>query len=191
MISTNYLKVLLPLVLAAAILAIWSSSVSAQDAARPSMELIVPAAAVGDVIDLQAVLLVEGVAVPEAEITFFRATEFMNNGSDLVIGIAMTNTRGVATVTYVPRTEGEILVLAEFEGMDGFRGAFAETTLIVGAGPGQYKVEAGVSVPGVNVSFLVAILSAVWGTFFFVMFLIWQIARDGSMTPASEGGQSE
>ncbi len=58
-------------------------------------------------------------------------------------------------------------------------------TIEVLAGPPPVEQEAGIRVPGINVSMLVAILGAVWWTDLTVMVLLMRVARRGS--PAAPG----
>lgn len=142
-----------------------------------------PETAVGESIQLRALLTSDGAPVSGAEVKFLRAVEFMNSGNDLLIGRATTDEFGAATVDFAPRSEGDVLITVEFGGMEDIGYAWAEGNVFVGPGPAQYIEEAGIRVPGLNVSLLVAVLSAVWGTFGVVIFLVWLIARDGSLTP--------
>ena len=166
--------------------AAFASTAQAQDFARAELELIITSeTAVGDTVQLQAVVTADGAPLPEIEVIFRRSVEFFNTGSEVLIGRATTDAAGRASVDYSPRSEGEVLITAEFDGVAGITAAYNETTIFVATGPAQYSGAAGVSVPGINVLFLVAILSAVWGTYFVVMVLVWLIARDGSATPSS------
>ena len=174
------LRMVAVLGLTAVIFAITPLLVAAQSVEGSKLALAdAPEVAIGDSIQLQASLTSGGIPVPGVEIVFFRAVEFLNSGNDLLIGRAMTDESGIAAVDFAPRSEGEILILAEFGGTEAVGDAFTEGSVLVGPGPPQYLVEAGIGVPGINVYLLAGVLTTVWGTFFFVMTLVWRIARDG------------
>lgn len=176
-------RYLVMLLLATSALAIPTSVATAQGGGTTLELNVVTEAAVGDSVELEAQLSANGGPLAGAEIVFLRLGRFMNNGSDLEIGSAVTDASGIAMVTYVPRSEGEQLIMAEFAGMADVRSGFSETTVFINPGPAQFSQEVGISVPGVNVSLLVMILGAVWVTFLVVMYHVWRIARDGSMSP--------
>ena len=180
------------LIVILAVFAVAPPIASGQDAGATQLELRVLAdASVGDEVSVEARLTVDGTPLPDAEIVFYRSAEFFNTGGDLLMGRERTDQFGTARVMYHPRSEGEMLIMAEFDGVAGVRAVFAETTVVISPGPAQYTQEVGVSGPGINVFFLVAILSGVWGTYLVVMSLIWRIARDGSMTSVSGGAPRE
>lgn len=177
-------RILAALAIAAVVLAATPLMSAAQAPVRATLELgAVSGAAIGDSIELRAVLTSDGTPVAGAEVVFLRSVEFMNTGNDLLIGRATTDDFGVASAVFRPRSEGDVLITVEFDGIDDVGSAWAEGNVFVGPGPVQYVEEAGIRVPGLNVWLLVAILSAVWGTFGAVIFLVWRIARDGSLTP--------
>lgn len=134
--------------------------------------------AVGQEMDVSAALTDQsGAVVPGAEIVFHRDARFLNSTSELEIGRAITNEQGVATVRFLPRSEGEILVIADFAGDTRYGSSSHTVTVQIATGGPLYSQEQGVKVPGINVSLLVAILGAVWATYFAVMAHIFLIAR--------------
>ncbi len=169
-----------------------TEAVSAQATERTEIEFLAPTpATVGDEVELKAIITVGGDPVANVEVDFLRFTQFMNAGNDLLIGTSVTDRLGIASVTYIPRSEGEILITAEVRGGDEVRPAFTDATINISTGPGLFQEEAGISVPGINIALLAAVLSAIWGTFMYVMFLIWRIAREGSLEASVEGEGSE
>ncbi|MDP6715128.1 MAG: hypothetical protein QF368_10935 [SAR202 cluster bacterium] len=157
----------------------------AQSPQSTSLELQLPSdGAVGQEMTVAAQLTDQtGAAVIGAEVIFLRDTRFMNSSSELSMGRATTNSQGVASLLFVPRSEGDQLIFSEFEGDDRHGSSFSEGSAFIQTGPGLYEEEAGVKVPGINVSLLVAILGGVWGTYFVVMALVWLIALEGSTPP--------
>ncbi|MFQ5827382.1 MAG: hypothetical protein ACE5IA_08510 [Dehalococcoidia bacterium] len=183
----------LPLLIAALV---WLSLVGVAAAQGPTdtnLELRLPTeGAVGQEMTVEARLTDEsGVAVIGAEIVFRRVAEYMNATSELEIGRALTDERGVSTVSFVPRSEGQMLITALFVGDNQYGPTSISEEIPIQTGPSQYREEAGVDVPGINVSLLAGILGGVWGTYFVVMTLLWLIAREGAEPPPYIGGVRE
>lgn len=133
-----------------------------------------------------------GTAVSGATIVFRREVIFMNTGSELELGSALTNGEGVATVTFVPRSEGDMSISAEFQGDRGHGSSSAYKMLQVSTGPQLYVSHAGVKIPGLNVGLVVGILSIIWGGYFIVMSRIFLIAKDEDLaTSSGSGGAGE
>ena len=165
---------------------------AAQEPVGTTLALDLPtASAAGQAITVSARLTREaGAAVGGAEVVFLRDAQFMNAASELLLGKASTDNQGMATLTFVPRSEGELLIFADFAG-DALYGASGDSkSLMIEAGPQLYVEEAGIKVPGVNVFLLVAILGGVWGTYFLVMARVWFIARDGVSSSSTSRGVS-
>lgn len=159
-----------------------------QDSTGTTLELhLPPEGAVGQEMKVEARLTDQaGEAVVDVEVVFQREVEFMNSFSVLELGRATTNEQGVATLSLIARSEGEMQIMAQFPGNGQHGPASSDAAVPVQTGPLLYVEEAGVRVPGINVSLLVGILGGVWGTYFVVMALIFLIAREGGPPPASE-----
>ncbi len=162
----------------------------AQARTDTAIELTVPAGgAVGTEMTVAARLTDQsGGAIADTEIIFQSSLVFLNALGDVEIGRDTTDKFGTATLTFIPRSEGETEIIAIFEGNANYGDAFEGAPVVVATGPAQYTEEAGVKVPGINVSLLVMILSAVWGTYMAVMFRVFLIARSDS-SPAEPGGK--
>jgi hypothetical protein len=160
----------------------------AQAPTGATIDLIAPeAGAVGQEMTVAARLTDRsGSPIAGAEILIQASLEFFNTAGDVELGRGTTDQRGAAIISFVPLTEGDTEILAVFDGDAAYGAAFASATVPVAAGPQQYVDEAGIKVPGINVSLLIAILGTVWGTYFVVMFRVFLIARDDS--PAVESG---
>lgn len=172
-----------PLVTAIALTWLFLAGIAqAQTSGGTTLQLTLPIeGAVGEELIVTARLTSQvGFPVSGAEVVFRRDTEFMNASSELEMGRALTDGQGTATLTFLPRSEGELLIFADFEGDVQYASSFAEGTTFIQTGPALYMEEAGIKVPGMNISLLVGILSIVWGTYFIVMFRIWLIAREGA-----------
>ncbi len=147
-----------------------------------------PEGAVGEELVAEARLTDEaGTPIVDAEVVFQREVEFLRAGGGLELGRGVTDRQGLARVSFVPRSEGEVPITARFSGNARYAPVSGEIIVTIRTGPALYSEEAGVRVPGINVSLLVGILGGVWGTYFFVMLLIWRIASEGrTPAPASE-----
>ena len=128
-----------------------------------------------------------GSPVVGVEIVVQASLEFLNTSGDVDLGRGMTDEHGTTVLSFVPLTEGDTEILAIFDGTAAYGTAFGSATVHIQEGPPQYVDEAGIKVPGINVSLLVAVLGTVWGTYFIVMFRVFLIARDDS-TVAEPGG---
>ena len=174
------------------VLLLLTSTIVTAQAPATILTLTVPdETAIGESVELQASLTRDGIPVQDAEVVFLRTARFLNTGNDIEIGSGLTDAAGKVAVLFAPRSEGDLLILAEFEGSDFAGYAFAEGGIHVATGPPQYVEEAGIKVPGINVSLLVAVLTTIWGTFLFVMLLVWRIAREGSFSTIPEEAVSE
>lgn len=177
-----------PLVTAIAMTWLFLAGIAqAQTSSGTTLQLTLPIeGAVGEELIVTARLTSQvGFPVSGAEVVFRRDTEFMNASSELEMGRALTDGQGTATLTFLPRSEGELLIFADFEGDVQYASSFSEGTTFIQTGPALYLEEAGIKVPGMNISLLVGILSIVWGTYFIVMFRIWLIAREGAGLPTT------
>ncbi|NQW22466.1 MAG: Ig-like domain repeat protein [SAR202 cluster bacterium] len=174
----------------------WLLSVSltqAQSPAGTELELILPdESAVGQETELRAHLVNSlGGAVVGAEVTFLREAVFMNTGNDLILGTAVTDETGVAVLVFIPRSEGEMLITAEFYGDSQYGAAFATGVVPIATGPALYVEEERFRVPGINVSLFAAVLGGVWSLFFVVLVLIWLISREGEIPNPMAGVESD
>ncbi|MEE9198680.1 MAG: hypothetical protein V3U26_02660 [Dehalococcoidia bacterium] len=189
-----FVKGVIPPLLAAPLVWLLLTGVAqAQGPADTTLTLRLPDdGAVGQELTLEARLTDgAGAIVVGAEIAFLREVEFMNAGSELPLGQAITDDQGIATLSFVPRSEGEILITARFEGNDRYSPTSVSDMAPIQTGPALYVEEAGVDVPGINVSFLVGILGGVWATYFVVITLLWLIVRKGVKPPPFLGGVRE
>lgn len=182
-------RVISPLLSAALVWLLLTATAGAQGSGGTTLDLSLPSeGGVGQEMTLEARLADEsGAAVAGVEVVFEWEAAFMNSYSELVLGRAVTDETGVAILSYVPRSEGATLITARFDG-DGRHGpASSSGAVTIQTGPALYSEEAGVRVPGINVSLIIGILLTVWGVYTVVMVRIWLIARDGSLAaPAQE-----
>ncbi|MFN3974471.1 MAG: hypothetical protein ACK4K2_04225 [Dehalococcoidia bacterium] len=114
-----------------------------------------------------------------AEVLFLATLTFAGTRGEVVLGRAFTDTQGIARFTFVPRTQGEVNIIARFVG-DGQMGPVEVSRRItVQPGPALYRETVGVRVPGIGVWLLLAVLGAVWSTYLTVAVILGAIARRG------------
>lgn len=160
----------------------------AQSRTRTTLKITPPSeGAIGEQMTITAVLSDQaGSPVSGARVRFLREVSFLNSTSEVEVGTAVTDALGIATIQYAPSSEGETLLLADFAGDARYSPSSSSASVFVATGPPLYFEEQGIKVPGINVSFLVAILFGVWATYFTVMAHILLIARK-----SSAGGHAE
>ncbi|MBI2916740.1 MAG: hypothetical protein HYY01_01995 [Chloroflexi bacterium] len=168
---------------------LWGAVALADGPEATNIELL-PAtgAAVGQEMALTARVTARasGAPVSGAEVVFTRTAEFMNTESEVLLGKAITDQQGLATFTFMPRSEGKVSFAAGFEGSAQYQRSTASAEAAIATGPAQYVETAGVRVRGINVMWLVAVLAIVWSVYFTVMGLLALIAREGERGPKME-----
>ncbi|MBI4294626.1 MAG: Ig-like domain repeat protein [Chloroflexi bacterium] len=117
-----------------------------------------------------------GQSVAKATVRFYSPASFLSGAGLMRIGEAVTSEQGVAVIDYVSRRNGQIEIMAEFEGDSSYGPSQAAVSIMVEGNRQLYEAEAGIRVPFISKWFLVAILSAIWGTFFFVALLVLKVA---------------
>ncbi|MBI2918712.1 MAG: Ig-like domain repeat protein [Chloroflexi bacterium] len=149
-----------------------------------------PEAAVGQQFTLQARVTDDAQApVPGVQVVFTSALTFLNTDSEVEFGRATTNAQGIATLSYIPRTEGTVPVSATFAGSARYAGSNATSEVLFKDGPQQFHQEIGLKVPGVGVWMLVLLMAGVWGTFLWALRQVRTIFQDGQKVAASEWGR--
>ncbi|HEX9124520.1 MAG TPA: c-type cytochrome domain-containing protein [Actinomycetota bacterium] len=111
----------------------------------------------------------------------------------MVIGSAVTNRDGVATLTTRPRTSGGYEIAAYFPGSGRYEPVMEEVDLEVHGDTQLYSPSAGIRIPGLNLWVLAAVIAFVWAMFFLVGVRILRISRPPSSHPATRAavtGQS-
>ncbi len=88
----------------------------------------------------------QGKPIRNAAVRFFIEVDFFASGL-MEIGEAVANDQGVAVLEYTPRLEGDIEILARYDG-DGFNPAESTVTLtLAGSDEPFYEVEVGMQLP--------------------------------------------
>lgn len=125
-----------------------------------------------------------GQAVAGVDVTFFAHGSFADVSGYMEIGRAVTNSDGVATITYTPRESGTHDIRVDYAPAPGETTEQTTTSIAVDGSAGQLYVQtAGVQVPGLNSWLIIGLLSVVWGILFFVAVAVIRIARAGDVVP--------
>lgn len=95
----------------------------------------------------------------------------------MVIGTAVTNRRGVATLATQPRTSATYEVAAYFPGNDRYAAVMEEADLKVHGDSQLYSPSAGIRVPWLNLWVLAGVIALVWSMYFLVGLRVLAIAR--------------
>ncbi|MBI2872928.1 MAG: Ig-like domain repeat protein [Chloroflexi bacterium] len=151
----------------------------------PEVEFQLPQEmAVGQEVALQVTLHGSG-PLAGAQVLFLSPAQFAGTEGEVELGRAVTDAQGVASLSYVPRRDGETTITARFAGNDQYGAAEVSRAVQVQPGPSTYQQTAGVRVPGINVWLLVGVMGAVWATYFTVMIILGLIVRRGHIGPAA------
>jgi len=123
-----------------------------------------------------------GAPVAGVSVTFYAHAAFGRVDGFMEIGRAVTNSAGVATISFVPRESGVHDIRVDYTGSAA--GAAEQTTATIavdGAAPQMYVQKAGIQVPGLNSRLIMGLLTVVWGTLLFIGVTIIRIARAGKV----------
>ena len=126
--------------------------------------------------------------VSNARVNFFIKSDFFIK--DLVeIGEAVTNEHGLAVIEYIPNEPGVLNIVASYQADSNFEPIIVERMVnVIGEDKSFYKSKIGIEFPR---SFylwmitIVVIMSAVWGTFIFVLYQVVGISRKTGARGAS------
>jgi hypothetical protein len=121
-----------------------------------------------------------GAPVAGVSVTFYAHATFGRVDGFMEIGRAVTNSAGVAAISFVPRESGTHDIRVDYTGSAG--SAVEQTTAAIavdGAAPQMYVQKAGIQVPGLNSWLIMGLLTVVWGTLIFIGVTIIRIARAG------------
>ena len=136
----------------------------------------------GTTVTIRAFLTDEhGDPIPGATIAFERPAFWgAEANGHMVIGTAVTDQEGVATITDQMRTGGDSDVDAVFAGDQKYAMAEASGEFTV-VGEGQlYESHAGIRIPWLNLWVLVGVIGLVWTLYFVVGLRILAVVRAGS-----------
>jgi hypothetical protein len=122
-----------------------------------------------------------GQAVAGVDVTFFAHGSFGKISGDMEIGRAVTDSDGVATISYTPRESGTHDIRVGYAPVSGGTAEQTTGSIAVEGSPDQLYVQtAGIQVPGLNSWLIIGLLTVVWGILFFVAVAVIRIARAGA-----------
>lgn len=114
-----------------------------------------------------------------AEVLFLATLTFAGTRGEVVLGRAVTDAQGIARFTFLPRTQGEVNIIARFVGDSQIGPVEVSRKITVQPSSALYRETAGVRVPGIGVWLLLAVLGAVWSTYLTVAVILGAIASRG------------
>jgi len=163
----------LPLLLASLYLALATGSAAAEVGATHLKLLLDEGGKVGEELTVKALVSQGGASpVPGVEVVFYTTAEFSNVHGEIELGRAVTDDEGVASLTYVPRSQGEQTIIVRYGAEE------AKATILISPALQLYEEEAGVNVPGIGVWLLASTVGAAWGAFLIQVVLLGFIARN-------------
>ena len=116
-------------------------------------------------------------------VTFHEAVTFGGVTSDVELGQAVTDANGLAALTYVPRSAGAHEIHVRYAYGDGQAEDAAASITVPAAGQQLYQSTAGVSIPGLSVWALMALVAIIWAILLSVAMRVIAIAHAGSDEP--------
>lgn len=168
----------LAVVLAAALLALTGSAGASHIVAN--LKMSPQQAVVGQPADIQVTLRSEATGTPLVGIpvTFYMKDEFAGVQGKVLLGTTKTNAKGLADLNFEPRVAGAHQVTAEYATPGEAQPETSSISMsIAGSTTQLYRSTAGVSIPGLSVWVLIAVVSVVWIILLSVALRIFLIAR--------------
>ena len=118
-----------------------------------------------------------GKPIAGALVRFYVSTQLFPD-KPMLAGSAAMDAGGQAKLVYTPRADGELTVQAKFEGGGIYKTAEATYSLkVANAQPAYVEEPRGLSIGRWAPQGVVLVLLAVWGTYAFVVYQIFRIAR--------------
>ena len=139
-------------------------------------------ALVGQPSQVDATLVSPDTGKPMAgvNVTFLAHSSFGKVDGFMEIGKAVTDSQGVAAISYVPREVGSQDIKVDYVPAAGAKMEEATGSISVeGAAQQLYVQKAGIQVPGLNSWLIIGLLTIIWGTLFGVGVTVIRIARAG------------
>ncbi len=118
--------------------------------------------------------------VAGAKVIFFVTADFFIKDL-LEIGEAVTDKSGTAMIDYIPNQPGVIQIVASYKAGSNYEPAVGEAMVnVTGTSKPLYQTMVGIPFPNSFLIWMISvviILSAVWGTFMFVLYQVRGISR--------------
>ena len=136
---------------------------------------------VGQQGQIQVTLLSENQPVANTVITVFYTDASLGGVTgDVEIGTMTTNENGIALFEYEPRHASAHELRLEFLAPGDTEPTSTSVTVSVAGASQLYQSTSGIQIPGLNVWFIIAIISSVWTLLFSVGWRVFAIAQAGT-----------
>lgn len=113
-------------------------------------------------------------------VTFLAHATFGKVDGFMEVGQAVTNSQGIATVSFTPTETGTEALDVSYVPAAGAKAETATGSInVTGTASTLYVQTAGIQVPGLNSWLIIGLLTVVWGTLFGVGVTVIRIARAG------------
>lgn len=137
----------------------------------------------GEVVQIPVALrAADGAPLRGTTVTFYLHASFAGVTGEAEIGRAVTDETGVATLAYRPRLAGHHEIRMEYVAPGSDEVEVATTAFDATGSKQLYRSAPGITVPGLNVGLLMAVVTTVWTILFGVALLLVAIARAGRET---------
>lgn len=148
---------------------------------------------VGQPGQLQVTLLSENQPVANTVITVYTDASFGGVTGEVEIGTTTTNESGIALFEYEPRRASVHELRLEFLAPGDTEPTSTSVTVSVAGASQLYQSTSGIQIPGLNVWFIIAIISSVWTLLFSVGWRVFAIAQAGTdaKTPVASESAAE
>lgn len=146
---------------------------------------------VGEVVSIPIALRdADGAPLQGTAVTFYLHAVFGGVTGEAEIGRAVTDESGVATLTYKPRLTGHHEIRIEYLAPGESEPEVATTAFDATGDVQLYRSSPGVTVPGLSVGLLMAVLTTVWTILFGIALRLVAIARAGHGTSVPGSGDA-
>jgi hypothetical protein len=147
--------------------------------------------AIGQPTEISANFQADSGPVAGMTVAFHEEVTFGGVTSDIDLGQAVTDANGVAQLTYRPRAAGDHEIHVRYTYGDGEEEDAAASLEVPAAGEQLYQSTSGVSIPGLNVWALMALVAAVWAILLSVAVRVIAIAHaDDDPSPLEPMGSA-
>lgn len=146
---------------------------------------------VGEVVRIPVALrAADGAPLQGTTVTFYLNASFAGVVGEAEIGRAVTDETGVATLVYKPRLAGRHEIRMEYVAPGESDVEVTSTVFDVTGGEQLYRSTPGVTIPGMSVELLMAVLGTAWAILFWVALRLVAIARAGRETGVTGHGDT-
>ena len=153
--------------------AAWAGTVSVSVGAPSS-------AAVGSTVEVQATVTSDGVPVPGAVVALSYHTSFGGVEGPVELARAVTDTSGLASLSYQQRAADNGEMSVDYVGPD--EGVTAGAVFSIAVEPGAvqlYRSAAGVSIPWLNATLVIGLIALLWSVIAFSALQLVLVGRGG------------